>query len=119
MRLALLPLVLAVLLVAAACGGDDDEAATQDEQSSTEAWADGFCSAATDWRTSLEDAVSGIDSPSDLSADGIRAAVDEGLDATETFLADVRELEPPDTEAGQEIEEVVDSMSDQRRVDHG
>lgn len=102
-------LVLAVALVpAAGCGGDDDDGG---EESSSQAWVDDFCSAAADWRTSLEDVVSGV-SPSDLSAEGIQDAIDEGLDSTESFLDDVRGLGRPDTEAGQQVEEIVDSMAD-------
>lgn len=105
MRLALIPL-LVVLVLAAGCGGGGD-----DDESPSQAWADDFCSAAADWRTSLEDVVGGL-SPSDLSAEGIQDAIDEGLDATESFLDDVRGLGRPETEAGQEVESIVDSMAD-------
>ena len=54
------------LVLAAGCGGDDDD------QSSSQAWADDFCSAAADWRSSLDDIISGFGSPSDLSEDAIR-----------------------------------------------
>ena len=99
--------LLALVLAAAGCGGDDDDA----DESSSQAWADDFCSAAADWRTSLDDIVSGFGSPSDLSEEGIRDAVDEGLDATEQFLEDVQGLGTPDTEAGQEVTAIVDDMS--------
>jgi hypothetical protein len=104
MRLAVLPLVVAAIVLAAGCGGDDD-------QSSSQAWADDFCSAAADWRTTLEGIVSGFDSPSDLSADSIEDAVDEGLEATESFVDDVRGLGAPDTEAGEEVQGIVDDMA--------
>jgi DNA repair ATPase RecN len=105
----LLPL-LAALVLAAGCGGDGDGDDGGDE-SSAPAWADDFCSAAADWRTSLEDVVSGI-SPSDLSADGVRDAIDEGLQATEEFVDEIRGLDAPETEAGQQVEETVDGMAD-------
>ena len=105
MRLALLPL-LAVLVLAAGCGGSGG-----DDESSAQAWANDFCSAAGDWRTSLEEAGSGI-SPSDLSAEGIQDAIDEGLDATDSFLEEIRGLGAPETEAGQEVEAIVDSTAD-------
>ncbi len=105
MRLALLPVLVAALLVAAACGGGDEGEPT------SEAFAEDFCSAAADWRAKLEAVVSGIASPSSLSADGIRDAVDDGLEATETFIDEVEELEAPETEAGQEVEAIVDSMA--------
>jgi hypothetical protein len=105
MRLALIP-ILAALVLAAGCGGGGDD----ESESPAQAWSDDFCSAAADWRASLDDVISGL-SPSDLSEDGIRGAVDEGLDATESFLADVRGLGAPDTEAGQEVEAIVDDMA--------
>jgi hypothetical protein len=105
MRLAVLPLFVVAIILAAGCGGDDDD------QSSSQAWADDFCSAAADWRTTLEGIVSDFDSPSDLSADSIEDAVDEGLDATESFVDDVRGLGAPDTEAGEEVKGIVDDMA--------
>ncbi|MET1009516.1 MAG: hypothetical protein ABWY96_05665 [Gaiellaceae bacterium] len=98
-------LLALALVLAAGCGGDDDD------QSSSQAWADDFCSAAADWRSSLDDIISGFGSPSDLSEDAIRDAVDEGLDSTEQFLEDVEGLGTPDTEAGQEVNGIVDDMS--------
>ena len=103
MRLSLLTSVLVALFLAAGCGGD--------EESSSQAWVNDFCSAAADWRTSLEDTVSQFQSPTDLSADSVRGAIDDGLEATETFVDDVRALGRPETEAGQEAAAVVDSMT--------
>jgi hypothetical protein len=110
MRVAvLLPLLLVALALAAGCGGDDDDDGPG--EASPQAWADDFCSAAADWRTTLEDIVSGFDSPSDLNADSIEDAVDEGLDATESFLEDVRGLGTPDTDAGEQVKGIVDDMA--------
>ena len=109
MRLAVLPLLLVALVLAAGCGGDDDDGGSG--EASPQAWADDFCSAAADWRTTLEDIVNGFDSPSDLNADSIEDAVDEGLDATESFLDDVRGLEAPDTEAGEQVQGIVADMA--------
>ena len=103
-RLFFLPL-LAALVLAAGCGGDGDD------ESSAQAWADDFCSASADWRTSLEDIVGQFQSPSDLDVDSVQAAVDDGLDATESFVNEVDELGAPETEAGQEAAGIVDSMT--------
>ncbi len=89
--------------VAAGCGGEDE--------SSSEAWANDFCSAAADWRSSLEEIVSQFQSPSDLNEDSIQGAVDEGLEATESFVDEVEDLGAPETEAGQEVADIVDSMT--------
>ena len=100
----LIPLtLLLVLALAAGCGGE--------EESSSEAWSDDFCSAASDWRLSLEAIVSEFSSPSDLSADSIQGAIDDGLEATESFLDDVEELGAPETDAGQEAAGIVESMT--------
>jgi hypothetical protein len=105
LRLSLLPSLLAALLLAAACGGDDESASEQ--------WSSDFCSAAADWRTSLEDTISQFQSPSDLTAESLRGAVDDGLEATQTFVDEVRRLGPPETEAQQEAAGIIDSMTAQ------
>jgi hypothetical protein len=91
------------LLLAAGCGGDDE--------SSSEAWTNDFCSAAADWRSSLEGIVGQFQNPSDLDADSIQGAIDDGLEATETFVDDVESLGPPETEARQEAAGILDSMT--------
>ncbi len=95
--------IVAALVLVAGCGGEDE--------SSSEAWVSDFCSAAADWRTSLEDIVGQFQSPSDLDVDSVQAAVDDGLDATESFVNEVDELGAPETEAGQEAAGIVDSMT--------
>lgn len=108
MTRAILTCVGAVVVLAAGCGGEDE--------SPSEAWANDFCSAAADWRTSLDDIVGQFQSPTDLSADSINGAIDDGLEATETFLDDVDSLGAPETEAGQEVAGIVDSMSSSIRT---
>jgi hypothetical protein len=93
----------AVIVLAAGCGGEDE--------SSSEAWANDFCSAAADWRSSLEEIVGQFQSPSDLDADSIQGAVDDGLEATESFVDEVEGLGAPETEAGEEVADIVDSMT--------
>lgn len=100
---ALLIVVIGLVALAAGCGGEDE--------SSSEAWTDDFCSAASDWRSSLEGIVGEFQSPSDLSAESIQGAIDDGLDATQSFLDDVDELGAPETEARQEAAAIVDSMT--------
>jgi methyl-accepting chemotaxis protein len=92
-----------LLLLAAGCGGEDE--------SSTEAWSNDFCSASADWRSSLENIVSQFQSPSDLDADSIQGAIDDGLEATESFVDEVESLGAPETEAGQEVAGILDSMT--------
>ena len=103
MRRLLPPILLLAILLVAACGGD--------EESGSEAWANDFCSASAGWRASLEQIVGEFQSPSDLNADSVQGAIDEGLDATQSFLDEVDSLGPPETEAGQEVAGIVDSMT--------
>jgi uncharacterized phage infection (PIP) family protein YhgE len=95
--------LVAASVLAAGCGGDDESA--------SEEWVSGLCSAAADWRASLEGTVNQFQNPSDLTAESLRSAVDDGLDATETFVDEVRSLGRPETEAGQEAAQIVDSMA--------
>ena len=103
MRRAILTCLACLVVLAAGCGGEDE--------SSSEAWADDFCSAASDWRSSLEGIVGEFQSPSDLSAESIQGAVDDGLAATESFVDDVQALGAPETEAGTEVAGIVGSMA--------
>ena len=103
MRQVALICAVGLLLLAAGCGGEDE--------SSTEAWSNDFCSASADWRSSLEDIVSQFQSPSDLDADSIQGAIDDGLEATESFVDEVESLGAPETEAGQEVAGILDSMT--------
>ena len=99
------PTIFAFLvLFAGGCGGE--------EESASEAWAGDFCSAAADWRSSIDEAIAQVGDPAaDPSFDSLRGAIDDGLAATETFVEDVRALGPPETEAGQEAAGIVDSMT--------
>ena len=103
MRRVALICAFGLLLLAAGCGGE--------EESSTEAWTNDFCSASADWRSSLEDVVGQFQSPSDLDADSIQGAIDDGLEATESFVDEVESLGAPETEAGQEVAGILDSMT--------
>ncbi len=100
---AILICIVGSLALAAGCGGD--------EESASESWTNGFCSAAAEWRTSLEGIVGQFQSPSDLNADSIQGAIDEGLEATDSFLNEVDELGAPETEAREEAAAIVDSMT--------
>jgi hypothetical protein len=100
---AILTCATAVILLAAGCGGE--------EESPSEAWANDFCSAAADWRTSLDDIVGQFQSPADLNAESIQGAVDDGLEATQSFVDEVEGLGAPETEAEQEVAGIVDSMT--------
>jgi hypothetical protein len=102
-------ILVAGALLVAGCGGE--------EESPSEAWAGDFCSAAADWRSSIDEAIAQVGDPADLSFNSLRGAIDDGLAATEAFIDDVRALGPPETEAGQEAAGIVDSMTDDLEAD--
>ena len=86
---------------------------TDDNSGSAEtaAWADSVCSTVADWRsaiTSLADMSSGT-----LSRDTLREGLDDAQEATETLLRELRDLGPPDTEAGNELEAELDAATDE------
>jgi hypothetical protein len=108
-RFALLAIVAALALVGAGCGGDDEATETDP----TVAWADGFCDALVAWRTEAEEIVeTTLDDPSSLSIDTLRDAGDDLVAVTTTMIDDIRGLDRPETESGDEIESAVDDLAD-------
>ena len=95
--------VLAVAVLAAGCGGDDEN--------TPEAWANDVCSAFTDWRTAVTEAGESLRS-GPTTRDDLEGTADELEEATETFVEDLRDLEPPETEAGAEAQEALDQLAE-------
>lgn len=92
----------AVILTLAGCGGDDE--------SSTTKWADGVCSAMTTWKQAVTDA--GTSLTSGLSTSGLQSAAESVETATETLVDDLKGLGRPETEAGEQAEEIVTGLAD-------
>jgi methyl-accepting chemotaxis protein len=97
--------VVALALVAAGCGGEDEP-----ETASTAVWAEGFCTAVTDWTDEIE-RIAG-DAASSLSEESLREAADGVSTATDTFVEELQDLGAPDTESGQEIEDATQELTD-------
>jgi hypothetical protein len=100
---AIAAIVVAVIVVVRVT---DDDSGSSD----TAAWADSVCSTVADWRssiTSLADISAGT-----LSRDTLREKLDDAQDATETLVQKLRDLGPPDTEAGSALEQALDSAAD-------
>jgi hypothetical protein len=100
---ALLALGLTLVALAAGCGGEDE--------SSTEGWADSVCTAFSDWREAVVAAGESLRAGS-LDEDGLRDAVDELQEATDTFAEDLRDLPPLETDAGAEAQETLDDLAE-------
>jgi hypothetical protein len=98
--------VLALAGVAAGCGGDSES-----DTDPTAAWADGFCSAVTDWTTELQTITSQFSDTSNLSQDGLESAASDLREATETLVSDLEDLGAPETDSGEEVKSSLDSLS--------
>lgn len=99
-------LAVVVLAVATAgCGGGDSE------EDPTAAWASGFCTAITNWTNDLEDITSQFSDTSNFNEEALRSAADDAKSATDTLVADLKDLGTPDTPSGEEVRAAVDNLS--------
>jgi predicted small secreted protein len=99
--------VLAVTAVlAAGCGGGGEE-------SPAEQWASGVCTSIATWKTEVAeittDAADALKQPA-TARKTLEAAVDDGLQATKTLIAELKDLEPPDTPEGQQAKTEIDAF---------
>lgn len=97
---------MTAVALAAGCGGDDG-----DGGSAATEWADGLCSAITDWTESVQ-ATSNSLKGGNLSEDSLKDAADDFKSATQEFVDDVRGLGTPDTDSGDQAKEEIDQLAD-------
>jgi hypothetical protein len=91
-----------LLALAAGCG---------EEESGAGAWAGDVCSSVQEWRENLTSLV--VDAQTEgLSRETVMTAVEGGVEATQRLRDQLRDLGPPDTEAGDEIETELDALAD-------
>jgi hypothetical protein len=109
--IALAGLAAVLALVAPGCGQSDDDAAS--EPSAAESWASDVCTTVGAWTTTLEAARETLSTPRDLSAAVIESTFDEVRSATTTLVDELGDLGVPDTDAGDQAEERISSLSDQ------
>ncbi len=105
---ALTPVAAAALvLVASGCGGDSSQSAAAEE------WADGVCAAITTWKTDVAaistEAAEAITEPG-ATRDDVTTAVDDGLQATESLVDELKALGPPDTPEGGDAKKEIDAF---------
>jgi hypothetical protein len=96
----------ALALAAGGCGGGDG-------QSPAEAWASDVCSSIDAWADTVAQSKETLSDPSNLSVNGLEDAFSEVQDATEQLVGDLRDLGPPDTQAGDEAKEQISQLSDE------
>ena len=112
MRLTLVCTTAVVLLalLAAGCGGSDDDSSASGT-SPTEEWADSLCSAVTTWTSAITSSVNSLQG-GNVSKDALESSADDVKSATETFVDDIKGLGKPDTDAGDQAKESVDTLAD-------
>lgn len=91
-------------LLAASCGGSDETSGTTD-------WANGVCSAISTWTSTIQTAAQSVQS--NPTKEGLQSAADDAEQATKTFVADLRELGKPDTDAGEQAKSSLDALADE------
>lgn len=103
---ATLVLSASLAILGAGCGGDT---------SAEEEWAGDVCSAVSSWQDQVEqssdDVREALQSPGAGTLAAIDAEVQEIIDATDKVGDDLRELEPPDTEAGDQAKQELDTLA--------
>jgi len=107
LRATLVVATAGIALVVAGCGGSDESST-----SATEEWAGSLCSALTQWTDAITATGESLGDPTSLSVDSVKEAFGEAVDATNTLVEDVRALGAPDTEAGAEAKDALDSTAD-------
>jgi hypothetical protein len=91
-----------LLVLAAGCG---------EEESGPGAWAGDVCSSVQEWRENLTSLA--VDAQMEgLSPDTVMTAIEGGVEATSRLRDQLDDLGPPDTEAGDEIEQELDALAD-------
>jgi len=83
---------------------EDDNA-----QASPSAWADSVCTSLATWRSSIT-AISDV-SGETLTPESLRQSLGDATTATETLVTDLRQLGPPDLDAGEELKQQLDSAA--------
>ena len=100
----------AVLSFAAAgCGGGETPAAEQ--------WADDVCTSVADWKQEIgnagEDVRAELRSPSEGTLTRIGESVQSAVDATTQLSADLKALDAPDVDSGDQAKQQVDAFATQ------
>lgn len=94
---------------AAGCGGGDTSAA--------ESWADDVCTSISDWKTEIRNAGDDIRaelrSPSDGTLARIGESVQSAADATTNLADDLKGMDAPDVDSGDQAKQQVDAFAAQ------
>ena len=95
--------VAAALALAAGCGGGNDTSAAEE-------WAGSVCSAASTWTSSIQSISETL--KQDPTQAGAEKALADLKSSTQTLVDDLKGLGPPETDAGQEAEDSLNTLAD-------
>ena len=99
-------LVLALAFTLAGCGGDDDNGS-----SASEDYANSVCGQLSMWVADQRDTVASLqDAGLSVTREDLAAAVGDVRDSTQALVEDLRDDDPPDTDAGEQAKGELDSL---------
>lgn len=96
--------VAAIVIAAVAMRLSDDGG-----EQSAEQWANAVCGSLSEWRDSIRSLADVSGAP--LTADSLRDRLGDAEEATSDLVSELRELGPPDLEAGEEVEAQLDGVT--------
>lgn len=100
------PAVLALAFMLAGCGGGDDN-----DSSASEDYANSVCGQLSMWVADQRDTVASLqDAGLSVTREDLRAAVGDVRDSTQVLVEDLRDDDPPDTDAGNQAKSELDSL---------
>ena len=98
--------VLALAFLLAGCGGGDDN-----DSSASEDYANSVCGQLSVWAADQRDTVASLqDAGLSVTREDLRAAVGDVRDSTQVLVEDLRDDDPPDTDAGNQAKSELGSL---------
>jgi hypothetical protein len=98
--------VLALVFLLAGCGGGDDN-----DSSASEDYANSVCGQLSTWVANQRDTVASLqDAGLSVTREDLAAAVGDVRDSTQVLVEDLRDDDPPDTDAGNQAKSELDSL---------
>jgi hypothetical protein len=111
-RILLLSLYISVSYCLAGCGSESSSTTT----TAAESWANGACSALTDYKTAVTTAVSSVQAAG-LSEAALQTAAKSISSATDTLVSSVKSLGVPNTAGGDQVKQALDTLTTQLQQD--
>jgi hypothetical protein len=109
-----------LVFATAACSGSDGsdgssspEGADGGQQAQAATWAEEVCTTVSDWKVAVDNARATLSDKANLSANGVRDAVDGVAAATDALVADLDSIGPPDITAGDEAQAQLSTLASQ------